>query len=403
MSISLDDPDSDDMRVDPNYMGEIAAIIKQGYQLIADGNYIEAIELVSRYVDSAQADAQVMRLHYILALGYIGIAHLGNTDEERERLGEASKALFEALERAITLNDFEAFAVLSSLGGNVHHERQEFDKSRKLIEGAIEAASMSDEVLKEFGDAWQLEHLAVLSGQQFLAGEFDEARATIERARQYIPADREAALAFARVEWHAALVHRWSGKPHDALECAEKALRTFQELDGDGGRIARLHVVLADIEMDIALTFRDGVNRDEYYHRVMHVRPRLADALAGATEAGDDGTIGMALLARARMRRMIDPQTDTRGDLGHADSIAHKTKDLPLLGQVVTACGDELLAHGDSVEAAKMYEQAGFIFEYAQTPALGLWALRALLKIEEQRTKPDADRPEDGFGEQGDN
>ncbi|HEV8191356.1 MAG TPA: hypothetical protein VGP82_07700, partial [Ktedonobacterales bacterium] len=73
---------------------------------------------------------------------------------------------------------------------------------------------------------------------------------------------------------------------------------------------------------------------------------------------------------------------DRLGAIDHLVQFGRRLDDKGILAQAYTALGDELLFQGDAANATYRYRDVRALLRGSDIPALGVWAWRALHKIE---------------------
>jgi tetratricopeptide (TPR) repeat protein len=223
-----------------------------------------------------------------------------------------------------------------------------------------------------------------LSVDLFLLGEFPEAlqHARLARHLTYaLPATPAAALRVGGLEWTMALVQRWRGAAHDARQQILSILPTYERF-GAPDELARLRIVAADIALDALAPLGQGIAHHYRDDLVRVATTNLALARETIEERNmDPSARAMARLAQTRLSRLLGANEDRVAHLEALGRFAEQTQDLPLLGQVYTALGDEFGAAGRAEVESQLscYRRAVGVIAGSETPAYGVWAHRGLL------------------------
>ncbi len=318
----------------------------------------------------------------------LGRVYMGQDD-----LPSALDHLDVALDVAERLADAPAQVELASAAGAASRMLTHFMDAHDYYTAAATAARALDERGDPAIATIELDLLIRLAGMDFELARFAAVEPRLSESRtllgmhaldaRVLPAAREAIrLQEASLAWIEADLEWWRGN-------LERALRTGMEVaeiyarGAAPGASARIHLVVADIALDLAKTFsRDGAS----YAGTAWVRLAQSYARRGAqlTRVTHDPIgEGLARLALHRCQRAA-----RRGD-GAVDPIeavmrrAKQLNDMSLLGRAQTALGDAFAARGERESALNCYRQARHVLERHHLHALAMWPQRALLYASE--------------------
>jgi tetratricopeptide (TPR) repeat protein len=368
----LDIPDSPEMRTNPEYSRPAAAILLDAYDRVKRRAYDEALAYAARLADMPMSVEQRQRARYVSALAAVGL----------ERLDTATQGLLDALETAAEEEDVEAVATLASFTAQVQHELQRCEDAAEYLDISLDAYRSLPADQRRQRASEELVLLAKLAAHRFMSAAYTDAMATAEEARLLARSVPNCSRQLGEIEWTTALLYRWNGSVHAALEHALEAYRIYRSLDLPGV-LARLRIVLADILLDLAVRYLADGDQEALHSTLAQARPHILEALAQTSIFDDGGGQGMALLAYARYQRLTTPGTSARDAIWAAEQIALQTKDWALLGSAYTAYGDELAAEGRIDEAREAYTRALSALEQTQAPALSKWPRSALMRLQE--------------------
>jgi tetratricopeptide (TPR) repeat protein len=297
---SLDGPDDLAQPYDPRWSPTVALALQRAYGLLRRRAYRQALACMRPFETSARADLQRMRVHYVLG------TCLARLENVREAIGH----LDEAVAIAERNDDLAACASLAYLEGQLHYEAQSIASAAEYFQIALDAlATLPDSRTSMDGhDArLELDILGGLASQYFLLDQHGEALATIARAHAIAQLEPTERRRRASLEWIAALVERWRGNPYDARDYAKCALAEYRQ-EGGLNELARIEVVLADIELDLAARAPAAVSGSRELSILAQADVHIREALAHARACGDRGAEGLALRSRARYARLYRPR-----------------------------------------------------------------------------------------------
>lgn len=378
-SISIDTYDDSAMHTDPDYSPDMAGILGKCYGLNKRKRFQKALDLVLDHIGEPMSKAQRLRFYYLRALAEIGLEHV-----------EDAEASLESLQSyAVELQALDALTNAAFRFGEVMRMQQYFSAALECFEGALDVLTEREDYNRLFA----LDLLALIAAQRFMLGMYSEAEDAVRQAREtalQVPqASPAKTLALAKVDWTAALLCRWSGRLDEALGLAEHIYSALQ-VTGVRLQIGRINVVLADILLDKAMMFSQSTTlQGKYFETLSGVSQYLLDARTLAEEFHDLGCQGMALLATARLTRARNPKENVQPVLLRVKRIAVKASDFALLGQVYTAFGDEMLAHGKDEEAREWYNNALVVLRSLGAIALTTWPIRGLEALDRRGYSPE--------------
>jgi tetratricopeptide (TPR) repeat protein len=372
---SIEFPDEPQDHRDPRHSSAVATALTAAYILIKRGNVPAAFALIEPYLTWPMADTQRVRLLYVRAMHAV---------YSRDLLA-AIAFLDEALTLALRLGYRDACVPLAYLNASIHYELHSLTSAADYYRLAFDAIRAATTIRDQRQDAaLKLEILARLATMYFYLGRFTEAMRALNHARVAAQSAPDSILRRASLEWTTALVLRWRGRAYEALPHAEVALTTYQQL-GHPAEQARLHSVVADIELDIAVAQAD-LARDSLHLMLTLARGQVTDALGKSQLARDMGARGLALLNYARLNRLTKPDESGAPAIENVIEIAQRMGDPSLLGQAYTALADDLAAHGEHSSSLKVYSLALDVFKTTDAKALAAWPRRALLRASEMAT-----------------
>jgi tetratricopeptide (TPR) repeat protein len=351
-----------------------AAVLSVAYEQLARGAFDKAGYLVSPYRTWPLARTQRLRQLFILA----------NSAHHRREYQHAIAFCEEAMSLCEVLNWPAEFAQLALLCAEALHNLQLFGPAAGVAADGLSAwLSLSTKALDP---SFEINLRDRFSVELFLLGEYEhasqQARAALHLMRR-LPPTRQTALRAAALEWTIALLHRWRNDTSRARRQILGALETYERL-GSPDELARLRIVTADITLDALVPLGSGI---AYHYRedlVRLARTQLELALGTIGDADKTDVAGRCkgLLAHARLSRALGEDEDRLALLESVGKTAEALHDLPLLGQVYTALGDEFGAAGraEAESQRNCYRRALAVVEGSHAPAYGTWARRSLLR-----------------------
>lgn len=351
----------------------IAHVLVRVYERLAAGEYDEAERLMFPYRGWPMAETQHARALFIQASAAC----------KRQHYRSVIECCDEALALCYAREWRVEFAQLALLCAEAHHNLQLFTPAAELAGAGLDAwlsVGPSDDTRDL---ALEIDLRDRLSVELFLLGRFADALQHTRLARRLthaLPASRSAALRAAGLGWTNALVQRWRGDAHGARRQILAILPTYEHL-GSPDELARLRIVVADIALDALAPLGRGIVH-HYRDDIVHLAQRNLSLARETIDARgvDPAARAMALLAQMRLGRTLGTNEDRFPLLESIGRLAEQWHDLPLLGQVYTALGDEFGAAGRTEVESQLscYRRALGVIEGSHTPAYGVWARRGL-------------------------
>lgn len=372
----LDSPTSRDEVTDIGYDPDVAAALVRAYDLLASGELESARAVLRPFLVSEMSKRQRVRVQYVEG---IASARHGNYVESLAPLDEAVAI-------ALDIDDVGAIAKLAAAQGLSHYMLHQFVSAAHYYHAALDAwhalripagSATVDDV------RFEIEILTRLSSQDLLLGRYREARRLLRSARNLTSLVPDGDHIIGAIEWNLALLDRWRGEPERALRHGIAALAAYST-QGDSNNIARLRIVLADISLDLANVYIDDVITDTHDRLLTLAEPHLLYAQKALRLAHQPAAEAMATLAHIRyLRASRDTTVDRLATIELVIQEAVALDDLTLIGQSLSARGDELVARNQVESSQYAYRSAVELLTQIGAPGLGVLARRALLRIEE--------------------
>ncbi len=360
-----------------------AVVLSAAYARLAQGAFDDAARLVAPYRSWPMAQTQWLRQLFIQA----------SSAHHRHEYRRAIAFCEEAMALCEMLDWLAEYAQVALICAEAYHELQLFDLAATVAVNGLSAWVALGSSSEACDLSLEIDLRDRFSVELFLIGQYEDASQqarTALRLTRALPATRQAILRAAGLEWTIALLHRWRSDTSRARRDILAALETYEQL-GTPGELARIRTVVADIALDALMPLGVGI---AYHHQeefVQLARMQLVLALGGMEDAGNIDQSGrcMALLAHARLSRVLGVNEDRFALLESVGQVATRLHDLPLLSQVYTALGDEFGAAGRAEAEAQRncYRRALAVVEGSHAPAYGTWARRGLLREAEYRTE----------------
>ena len=378
---SLFTPDDVSWHDEMGYSKDVGEVLRAAYTLIKQqSDYAGAAELVRTFEHAEMSDQQSMRVQFVLGLAAIA----------RDDLQATLHYLAQVEAYASQLGDSETLIMLAQLQAKHMHEGQQFNDALQYNQVVLEWLQERAAEAQESYDGDMLDTLKDTANGFFLQGMFDEASSCVEQMEKiakHVEPTSENRRLWAASQWMRALIARWNDDPHAAERYAELAESTYADLELPG-QLARLCIVLADIELDLAETAPltgPSQTRRKY---LMSAESHLGNAFALNKPIADEHAEGMAILARVRYERISNMSMDRLPTLQITLDLAHRINDKLLIAQTHTAFGDEFVYRGDYTAARAHYQTALVVYDQSQAPALAKWAKRSLLRLDEFHPAP---------------
>jgi tetratricopeptide (TPR) repeat protein len=377
MLTSLHLPPRPDAHGEPGYSNAVATALVGAYSHLASGAFPEAQALVAPYVARQMSKEQRLKVCYVLALTYLAAC--------QRALGKA--LLDEALELSLGLEDLQACVELAYLQATTLSEGRLYAAALAYLDLALDALASSAGAdrrgasIAEFELNLRLMHACF----SFLVGAFpacmEQLRAAYALAHA-LPPSPAASFGVARIHWVAALLERWRGNSQAALDFGTEALRVLATAQ-PATAAARLHVVMADVHLDVASNLDRQALVQPFERAVQQAQHHLARSMSCLGPSADTAGLCLARLTFARYSRLTQANVNRLELIESVVATAEREHDVPLLGQAVSALGDEFSTRGEFGSARKCYRAAVDMLEHSEAPAMGHGARRALLRLEE--------------------
>jgi hypothetical protein len=142
---------------------------------------------------------------------------------------------------------------------------------------------------------------------------------------------------------------------------------------------ARSQLAIAEIQLDIAAREPLSARRRDL---ALEAQSFIDTAMTLLSTDRDE--IGMTLisLTDVRLSRLLGRQEDRIARIHTIATRGLCLDDEAILGQAMTSLGDELAARGECEHALHRYHDVRHILDGSDIPALGIWALRGMHRIE---------------------
>lgn len=364
---------------DPNYSEVVGRLLRMIYRRHETTRFIGVRTLLEPLLRHGMSIHQQARIHYLLGMA-----------AQHAYLGEVAAEHFDrALTVAQTLDDAPAFASLALQQAHLHHvfysmhSAQSFaldarDAFRTIDQVDIVAADEFSEDTLEFGLSllWELASHTFYLGQYHTALDYVAEGHTLarhSRKRHH----REASLA-----WAAALCHHWLRRPLVAFGQAQEALKLYDEHHfGSPEEQARMAVFYTEVALATAVHLsaqEDGLEGTRTLHLYEEAGRRLEPAVRELLQDGDTLGSARALLVQARHQRLGDIPSDRFTLYDELETLGEATEDHPLLCQVWTERGHDLLFIGERSLAHACYSKAIDKLGASDVVAMKSWAQSAL-------------------------
>lgn len=373
-SISL--PDHSGWHQDTGYSTLVASNLTQAFALVRHSSreasgFARALSMIRPFLDAPMCLHQRLRVFYLVALA-------------RSAIGHQDAALF-WLDEMLNLTDqvrdtsdlADAYHLRGGINRALSHLQDASADYRTCL--ALLADQAERDPLAPAQVAIALKVHAELAGFEFFLGHYELAQQLTNEARHLLHHDTSHTIEKATVSWIQSLLDRWAGRPEQAVEHARFAADVFTELSSPASA-ARIQTVLADTTLDIAERIPTGSERALALKRSW---PHIQLALNLAKEAQDQPGLGPARLARLRYLRLRGADQARLPAIERIARLGERLADEGLIAQAFTAMGDECLASGDRTGARAHYRDALGVLDGSDVSAVGKWALRALLLMEE--------------------
>lgn len=368
-------PDCPDEHSAPHWNDSVAAALHQAYALIAADNPSAAAACLHPYIAESMSHLQRIRVLYVLSLD----------SANRDLLREAFDFIEEALNLAVEVGDLDACALLAYHGASILHNMQRFADAAEYFDISLDALRSQENLDPVKCAPREFDLLVSLAIEGFYRADFEKADDFLADAWRLSLPGTHHDLRKARAAWTAALLARWRGWHDRALQYAIAAHGIYV-VHGAPIERARMRLALADVYLDMAAPPGIVPPLAEYGRIVELAERPLMDALASTDVTGDLAGKGLALLTYARYLRVARRDENALSVLWTAEAIGRQLADLPLLGQVQTARGTELMAQGETSQARACYRSAIEILHQSDVSVQAIWPQRALWYDQEMQT-----------------
>jgi len=375
-------PDHEAWRSHPHYQPIAAGRLTCAYRLMASGQsdptaYADALDVLRPCLHLRLMPYQRLSLFY--ALGFCSSILTA--------YNEAEYWLTEAIELAHTLDESQAMVDLLTLRGAVYRASSQFLDASDDYAFALEFLDepSTGEGDRQANSPLRLHLLTAKAIFDFSLARYDLAQSQIAQGRALAPFVPHADGDLATLDWCDALLDRWRGEPRLALQKAFRAVGAVK-VRGNPYSLVRLCSVVADAALDIEDSLpRDGslAERDDLFKLAGAF---TTEALETARSINDISGEGLSLITQTRFDCARNANIDAIRTLTSVITAAHQVADLGVVGQAQTVLGRELLARNETDAALTVFRNALTVFEEVETPALGVWARRALLRASEMCT-----------------
>jgi tetratricopeptide (TPR) repeat protein len=367
-------PDCPDEHSAPHWNDSVAAALCQAYALIAADNPSAAAACLHPFIAKSMSHLQRIRVLYVLSLDAAN----------RDLLREAFDFIEEALNLAVEIGDLDACAILANQGASILHNMQHFVDAAAYFDISLDALCSQENLDPVDRAPREFDLLVSLAIEHFYRTEFEKADDFLAAAWRLPLTDTNHDLRKARAAWTAALLARWRGWRDRALQYALAAHEIYT-VHGAPIERARMRLALADVYLDMAAPPGIVPPLAEYGRIVELAERPLMDAIVATDVSSDLAGKGLALLTYARYLRVAGRDENALSILSAAEAIGRQLADLPLLGQVQTSLGAELMAQGEISQAHACYRSALEILHQSDVSVQAIWPQRALWHDEEMR------------------
>jgi tetratricopeptide (TPR) repeat protein len=375
---SLTFPDLPMWHIDQNFSPSMRVALTAAYSYIQRTphtlkNYADAVSAVEPHLGEIMTIHQRIRAYYVMGMAYAAV----------ENYSMALYWLDEALELAYSLHDYSELLDLLYLQGNVSRARLRYRDAALAYRDYLELVDEYEEAQETHDKVLALDALVQLAGAEFFLAHYDSAGKLLNQARDVLPPlpplvdNPELYLVAATIEWFQSQLYRWGGQPERALRPALTAGTLYTKL-GSPVSAARSQLVIAEIQLDIA-TRESFPNRQ--HALALQAQPFVNMAMTLLSTAGDEIGDVLISLTDVRLSRLLRRQEDRIARLETIATMGLRLDDEAILGQAMTALGDELAARGEREDALYRYRDVRHMLDGSDIPALGIWALRAAHRI----------------------
>lgn len=359
-------------RKESGYSQTVSAALYRVYAVLAHASsqtapWLEIRQVLMKVIVQRMARPQRRNISFLMGLAHASLA-----------LYPEALAFFEdACDISVELEDVPAIADITFLCGCLERDQLHLSAATNYFEIALAA-------FQELTDSTQPENpdntfntLTQLAFATFYQEQFDETAAYLQQARDMLPRLSSEPQGKADISWIEALLNRWRGDTSNGLQQALDLVDVIAQQAGPPS-VVRAKLLVADIALDRAES-RLPDERDDANNFLALATPYVRSALALAETAQDQGGLGLAMLAEARLSRLAGRESPRIATIEAVFSMAQQLGDIALLAQSQTALGDEFRYSGEKEASLMCYRATLDALEPSDIPALGVWARRQLL------------------------
>jgi tetratricopeptide (TPR) repeat protein len=358
-----------------SYSPSMAEVLRQAYRhLRSSPQCLDAFarvhHLLFAHLDDLMSARQRMHAYFLLGSACLAV---DESSLALEYFGEALEI------STLGLQDAIASAQLAYLHATAHMARMDYRGAADDLRDTLDILRALDGDVAPHIRVFELTVLGRMAMAQFTLADYDAASGFLSQAEPLLIFREQNIAGAGTVEWMWALIRRWQGLAPEALQHALVASDYYGAADAPNS-YGRIQAVTAEIMLDQADYFGSGDAHSAY---LKMAAPYIYRAVALARESCDPMGECLALLARTRLSRLQRKNEDRTRTLERIINIGERAGDGALLSQALTAFGHEAAAQGQISSALACYRRATKIASESNTPAMGRWAERALLRHQE--------------------
>ncbi|HEV8192343.1 MAG TPA: hypothetical protein VGP82_12820, partial [Ktedonobacterales bacterium] len=337
--------------------------------------YLYAAVSVWPYRSRRLSVHQRLQLEFVLAQAFAG----------ENDLTQALDHLEASADIADFLDEPGTAATIGYEAGRAYHSLSEFTIARDCYRDALTLQRSLETHAGPADAARESELLRRIAGLDCELADFAHADIAIREAHHLLHTyrtSRNPAADSATLDWIAALIAHWTGRPEDALPLATTMVATYTRL-GLGQMAGRANSLAAEIALDLTGDFSFENHPDLRAAFADKAEPYAEAAIKFAAAANDAIGVQLGLLALQRCLRMRGPTLNGIEVIEGVLHVAKRLGDTALLGRAQLALGEELAAQGRWDSARQYYSMARHIFEESEMLALLIWPNRRLFGPDE--------------------
>lgn len=360
-----------------SYSPSMAQVLRQAYRhLRSTPQRLDAFarvhHLLFAHLDDLMSARQRMQAYFLLGTACLAV----------DECCLALEYLGEALEIAtLGLQDAVASAQLAHLHATAHIARMDYAAAADDLRDTLDILRALGADAGPHLSIFELTVLGLMAMAQFVLADYDMAARFLSDAEPLLVFREQNIAGAGTIAWMWALLRRWQGLAPEALQHALVATGFYAAADAPNS-YGRIQAVSAEIMLDQAEYFNSG---DAHYAYLEMAAPYIHRALALARESHDPMGECLALLARTRLSRLQRQNEDRSLTLERIITIGERAGDRPLQAQALTALGHEAASRGEISSALGCYRKAIKMASESNTPALGRWAEREILRFHESK------------------